>query len=124
MATPGPSTNLPINNIEETLEYFGTIYDTRIDVSQNIVDALYAFFISRTENEDTALALVHTVIVTAVGAKINPMVMLDQFKAAGSTFKLNVQLATFLNQTRNNTSMLGVKNVPKVNNHISRTILS
>ena len=124
MATPGPSTNLPINNIEETLAYFETIYDDSITVSQNIVDALYAFFISRTENEDTALALVHTVIVTAVGAKINPMAMLDQFKAAGSEFKLNVQLATFLNQTRNNTSMLGVKNVPQVNNHISRTILS
>jgi len=124
MATPGPSTNLPINNIEETLEYFGTIYDSPINVSQNIVDALYAFFISRTENEDTALALVHTVIVTAVGAKINPMVILDQFKEASSGFELNVQLATFLNQTRNNTSMLGVKNVPKVNNHISRTILS
>jgi len=124
MATPGPSTNLPINNIEETLAYFETIYDDSITVSQNIVDALYAFFISRTENEDTALALVHTVIVTAVGAKINPMAMLDQFKAAGSEFKLNVQLATFLNQTRNNTSMLGVKNVPTANNHISRTILS
>ena len=124
MATPGPSTNLPINNIEETLAYFETIYDDSITVSQNIVDALYAFFISRTENEDTALALVHTVIVTAVGAKINPMAMLDQFKAAGSEFKLNVQPATFLNQTRNNTSMLGVKNVPTANNHISRTILS
>ena len=45
MATPGPSTNLPINNIEETLEYFGTIFDARIDISQNVVDALYAFFI-------------------------------------------------------------------------------
>lgn len=124
MATPGPSTNLPINDIEETLKYFGTIYDSPINVSQNQVDALYAFFISRTENEDTALALVHTVIVTAVGAKINPMIMLDRFKNAGDGFDLNRQLAAFLNQTRNNTSMLGVKNVPKVNNHISRTILS
>jgi len=122
--TPGPSTNLPITNIEETLEYFGTIYDAPINVSQDIVDALYAFFVSRTENEETALALVNTVVVTALGAKINPMAMLDKFKAASSNFKLDVQLATFLNQTRNNTSMLGVKNVPKVNNHISRTILS
>ena len=124
MSTPGPSTNLPINNVEETLEYFGTIFDAPINVSQNIVDALYAFFVERTENEETALAFVHTVIVTAVGAKINPMVLLDQLEASASQFKLDTQLATFLNKTRNNTSMLGVKNVPKVNNHISRTILS
>ena len=122
--TPGPSTNLPINNIEETLAYFDTIFDAPINVPQAVVDALYAFFISRTENDETALALVHTVIVTAVGARINPMVILDQFKAASSDFKLDAQLATFLNTTRSNTSMLGIKNVPKVNNHISRTILS
>jgi hypothetical protein len=124
MSTPGPSTNLPINNIEETLEFFGTIFDAPINVSQNIVDALYAFFVSRTENEETALALVHTVIVTSLGAKLNPMAVLDTFEKATTNAKLDVQLATFLNQTRNNTSMLGVKNVPKVNNHISRTILS
>ena len=123
--TPGPTTNLPINNIEETLEYFGTIFDARIEVPQNVVDALYAFFIARTENEETALALVHTVIVTAVGAKINPMLILDTFRATESdNFKLDNQLALFLNKTRSNTSSLGVKNVPKVNNHISRTILS
>ncbi len=124
MATPGPSTNLPINNIEETLAYFDTIFDAPINVPQAVVDALYAFFVDRTENNETALALVHTVIVTAVGARINPMVLLDQFRAATSDFKLDTQLATFLNQTRSNTSMLGIKNVPRVNNHISRTILS
>lgn len=121
---PGPSTNLPINNIEETLEFFGTIFDSPINVPQNVVDALFAFFIGRTENQETALALVHTVIITAVGSRVNPMLLLDQFREAGSDIKLDVQLATFLNQTRNNTSMLGVKNVPKVNNQISRTILS
>ena len=124
MSTPGPSTNLPINDIESTLKHFATIFDSPVSVPQNVVDALYAFFVERTENEETALAFVHTVIATAVGAKINPMVLLDQFKAASTNFKLDTQLATFLNLTRNNTSMLGVKNVPKVNNHISRTILS
>ena len=122
--TPGPSTNLPINNIEDTLNYFATINDARIEVPQNVVDALYAFFILRTENEETALAFVNTVIVTAIGAKINPMALLDTFRNAASDFRLDTQLATFLNQTRANTSMLGVKNVPKVNDHISRTILS
>jgi hypothetical protein len=122
--TPGPSTNLPINNVEETLEYFGTYYDANISVPQNVVDALYAFFISRTENEDTALALVHTVVVTAVATKINPMVVLDQFRKTGNSYQLDLLLATFLNKTRSNTSMLGVKNVPQANNQITRTILS
>jgi hypothetical protein len=122
--TPGPSTNLPINDIESTLEYFDTIFDSPISVPQAVVDALYAFFISRTENNETALALVHTVIVTSVAVRINPMVLLDQFRASATALKLDVQLATFLNQTRSNSSMLGVKNVPAVNNQISRTILS
>ncbi len=122
--TPGPSTNLPINDIEETLAHFDTIFDAPINVPQAVVDSLYAFFVARTENEETALALVHTVIVTAVGSRVNPMLILDQFKAASSGFKLDAQLATFLNTTRSNTSILGIKNVPQVNNHISRTILS
>jgi hypothetical protein len=122
--TPGPSTNLPINNIEETLDYFARIFDDPVAVTQNQIDALYAFFIARTENEQTALALVNTVIVTAFSARVNPMAMLDRFKELDDQLKLDTQLATFLNLTRNNTSMLGVKNSPRVNNHISRTILS
>ena len=121
--TPGPSTNLPINNIEETLDYFQRIYDDPVSVTQDQVDALYAFFIARTENEQTALALVYTVIVTAFSTRINPMVMLDRFKKLDE-FTLDAQLARFLNSSRNNTSMLGVKNTPKVNTQISRTILS
>jgi hypothetical protein len=87
------------------------------------MDALYAFFIARTENEQTALALVHTVIVTAMSTKVNPMKMLDRFKEQDG-ISLDAQLARFLNSTRNNTSMLGVKSTPKTNVQISRTILS
>ena len=121
---PGPATNLPVANIEATLEYFNKIYDLPISVPQNTVDALYAFFIRRTENEESALALVNTVVTTALSSKINPMVLLDEFRSLGDEIKLDIQLAAFLNITRNNTSILGVKNVPKVNNHISRTVLS
>lgn len=121
--TPGPSTNLPINNIEETLDYFQRIYDAPVSVTQNQIDALYAFFIARTENEQTALALVNTVVVTAFSTKTNPMTMLDRFKKLDG-ISLDAQLAQFLNSTRNNTSMLGVKNTPKTNVQISRTILS
>jgi hypothetical protein len=121
--TPGPSTNLPINDLEETLDYFRRIYDDPVIVTQNQMDALYAFFIARTENEQTALALVHTVIVTAMGTKVNPMKMLDRFKEQDG-ISLDAQLARFLNSTRNNTSMLGVKSTPKTNVQISRTILS
>ena len=33
--TPGPSTNLPINNIEETLAFFDTIFDSPINVPRD-----------------------------------------------------------------------------------------
>ena len=121
--TPGPSTNLPINNIEDTLDFFARIYDDPVAVTQDQVDAIYAFFIARTENEETALALVYVIIVTAFSSRINPMAMLDRFKELDG-FTLDAQLAQFLNLSRNNTSMLGVKNAPKVNTQISRTILS
>ena len=121
---PGPATNLPVVNIEETLDYFNKIYDRPTTVPQDVVDALYAFFVRRTENEEAALAIVHTFIVTALSTKINPMALLDEFKGTATDIQLDVTLAAFLNTTRNNTSILGVKNVPKVNRHISRTILS
>ena len=120
---PGPATNLPVANVEATIDYFSKIYDRPVEVPQNTVDALYAFFIRRTENEETALALVDTIIVTALSSKMNPMVLLDEFRGLDE-LKLDAHLAAFLNQTRANTSMLGVKVVPKVNTHISRTILS
>ncbi len=121
---PGPATNLPIKEVEETIDYFNKIYDQPIEVPQNVVDAIYSFFIGRTENEQAALALVNVVIVTALASKVNPMTVLDRFKELGDGLDLDLQLATFLNYTRNNTSILGVKNVPGVNTHISRTILS
>ena len=121
---PGPSTNLPIVDVEETIDYFSKVFNEPVNVTQAQIDALYAFFIARTENEATALALVNTVVVTAFGSRINPMVMLDRFKDLNDDLKLDQQLAIFLNSTRNNTSLLGVKNVPQVNDQISRTILS
>ena len=121
---PGPATNLPLTAVEETIDYFNKIFDQPIEVPQNVVDALYAFFIGRTENEQAALALVNVVVVTSLASKINPMSMLDRFKEIGDGLDLDNQLAIFLNSTRNNTSLLGVKNVPGVNSHIARTILS
>lgn len=120
---PNVATNLPIANIEETIKYFEQVYDQPIELTQNVIDAIYAFFIRRTENEQSALALVYTVIVTALDAQIDPMAMLDKFKELDD-FVLDSQLALFLNLSRQPTSMLGVLNTPQVNQHISRTILS
>ena len=120
---PGPATNLPVSDVEDTVDFFAKIYDQPVEVPQNVVDAIYAFFIDRTENKDSALALVNVTIVTALSSKINPMVMLDRLKET-DIGTLDAQLAQFFNSTRNNTSTLGVKNVPGVNNHIARTILS
>jgi hypothetical protein len=50
--------------------------------------------------------------------------MLDKFKELGAGLQLDAQIAQFLNTTRNNTSMLGVRKTPAINTHISRTILS
>jgi len=118
-----PATNLPIVDIDETLNYFSKVYDRPVEITQNVVDALYAFFISRTDNKETALALVNTVIVTSLNARVNPMVLLDEFRKLGDDIALDARLAAFLNISRNNTSMLGVINVPQVNKHVSRTIL-
>ena len=117
------STNLPINDMDATKKYFEQVYDQPIEFSQNVVDALYAFFIARTDNKETALALVSTTLVTALEARVDPMEMLDKFEGLDD-FVLDSQLALFLNISRTPTSMLGVQNIPTVNKHISRTILS
>jgi len=119
-----PATNLPIDDIADTMAYFAQVYDRPIEITQNVVDALYAFFISRTENKDAAMALVNSVLVTSLNERINPMTLLDDFRALGDDFVLDAHLANFLNTSRNNTSMLGVINVPRINHHIARTILT
>ena len=119
-----PATNLPIDDIADTMAYFAQVYDRPIEITQNVIDALYAFFISRTENKDAAMALVNSVLVTSLNERINPMTLLDDFRALGDDFVLDAHLANFLNTSRNNTSMLGVINVPRINHHIARTILT
>ncbi len=116
-------TNLPIVDMDATIEYFSQVYDQPIELTQNVIDAIFAFFIARTENEETAHALVYTVIATALESAIDPMAMLDRFKGLDE-YVLDAELATFLNLSRNPSSMLGVLNTPQVNNQISRTILS
>jgi len=115
-------TNFPITDIEKTISYFSTLYDQPIEITQNVLDALYAFFLARTNNQQTAKAFVHSVIVTALSTKTNPITLIEKFNQISDTLSVDAQLAAFLNLSRANTSMLGVTNNPQTNKYILRTI--
>jgi len=116
------STNLPTIDLEETVEYFNNYFQEDISVTQNVVDALFAFFEPMADNKEATNALVHAIIITAFDNKINPISVLDEFKNLDA-LKVDAYLAMFLNLSRKNTSLIGVSNVPAISSHIARTLL-
>ena len=117
------STNLPISNIETTIQYFATLQNRPIQVSQNTMDIVYSFFIDKADNENAALAMVHSVLITALDHGVDPLEVISEFEKYDG-LELDQRLAAFMNISRNNTSVLGVANFPSVNYHIARTILA
>ena len=116
------TTNLPLLNINQTIEGFEKLYQTPITVSQQVMDAVYAFFIDKADNEQAALSLTHAVIVTSLKLGVDPIEVIEEFKKFNG-LELDARLSIFMNATRENTSILGVQNKPITNFYIARTIL-
>lgn len=114
--------NIPETNTNGTIKYFNNFYEDIASISQNENDAIVGYFEQYTENKEAALILAQTVIDTANAQKVDPMIVLDQFKHVSNN-DLNAILALFLNINRNSTSLLGIKNQPVTNPYITRTII-
>lgn len=122
MYNPQQPSNLNSSGATPTTNYFNNYFVPDQTVSSNTNDAITSFFEQLTGNSESAKILAGTVINTAQSLGEDPMTVLNQFQKMTDN-ELNAILALYLNTSRVNTSLLGIKNYPKTSTYVSRTIL-
>ncbi len=110
------------NSNASTKNFFNNTNLPPISVSQNVDDAVIAYFQQITDNKDSARALAAAVILTSVSQGIDPMETLQEFMKMDKS-RLNSYLTMFLNLNRVGTSYLGITNQPTASKYVSRMIL-
>lgn len=119
---PQQPSNLNSSGSNESTRYFNNFFTPAYTVSANTNDALLGYFEQQTGNIESAKLLAQAVIDTSQAQRQDPMAVLDEFQKL-SQGELNAVLALYLNTSRVNTSLLGIKNVPTPNPFVARTIL-
>ena len=115
-------TNLNSSGYTKTTGFFNNYFQQPLDISQEINDSILSYFEQQTRNRESAKILVQTVIQTAKIQREDRLQILNQFMKlpAGD---LNTFLALYLNNSRVNTSFLGVKTQTRTNTFVTRTII-
>jgi len=114
------TTNLPQlqNNNQSQDQYFGNFYNNQSPVSADQYDAVYTFFLSRTNNnKEAAKSLTTGLLQVTYQNSIDPMVVLGDFKKYNQNESFKTALIGLFNSTRRNTSKIGfsAKTVPSQN---------
>lgn len=113
--------NIDVDIRKDTQSFFTNTFLPPLTVSQNVDDAVIAYFQKITDNKESAKTLAATVLLVSVSQGISPMEALKEFGNLDST-SLNDYATMFLNLNRVNTSLLGLSNSPQASKYISRMI--
>jgi hypothetical protein len=119
---PQQPSNLNNTGATNTTKFFNNFFTPVYTVSSNTNDAIVSYFEQQTGSLDSAKLLAQTVINTAQAQREDPLVILNEFQKLPND-QVNAILTLYLNSTRVNTSLWAVKNKPKPNPFITRTIL-
>lgn len=122
MTQPSNIGAVDANSLASTKSFFNNTSLPPISVSQNVDDAIIAYFQQIAENKDAARAMASAVILTSVSQGIDPMETLQQFMKMNRE-QLSSYVTMFLNLNRVGTSYLGINNSPTVSKYVARTIL-
>jgi hypothetical protein len=126
MSTPQPNninaTDLSGNVFNDTDFFFSNYFSPAFTVSQNIDDAVLAFFEKITQNKESAKVLASSVIYISLARDIDPMETLANFSSLNED-QLNSYVTAFLNLNRTGTSYLGINGVPRVGKYVQRMIM-
>lgn len=104
------TTNLPQSHTGsiDQQTYFDRFYDKQSPVSGQQYDAVYTFFLSRTNNnKDAARSLATSLLEITYQNGIDPMVVLDDFKQYNQNENFKTALIGLFNSSRRNTSKIG-----------------
>jgi len=121
MTTPNNLSAASANSLASTQDFFNNLLLAPINVSQNIDDAVIAFFEQVTENKESARAIASAVILTSVSQGIDPMETMREFYNLGPS-QINGYLTMFLNLNRKGTSYLGLSNQPQATKFVARML--
>lgn len=120
---PQQPSNLNSSGTTKTTRFFNNFFTPKYTVSQNQNDAIVSYFEQQTNDVESAKLLAQAVIDTAQAQREDPMVVLSEFQNLPAG-ELNTILALYLNSSRVNTSLLGIKTSPKQNPYVTRTIIA
>lgn len=115
------ATDMSIGIPNETDYFFTNYFTPAFTVSQNVDDAVLAFFEKITDNKESAKVLASSVIYTSLARDMDPMEILSKFSSMKEE-ELSSYVAVFLNINRIGTSYLGINGVPKVGKYVQRMI--
>jgi hypothetical protein len=114
--------NLNSTGSNPTTRYFNNYFTSTAGISTDVNESLLSYFEQQTGSVESAKILVQSVINTATQQRQDPMTILAEFQKLNAG-ELNAMLTLYLNSTRINTSFLGIKNQPKPNPFVARSIL-
>ena len=118
------STNLsitdPRNSFDQKVQdYFQYYFSDPIQMTDQEYEYASAFFLKRTANEDAAAALTAATIEAANRLGVYIVDIVEQFEASTD---LKSAIPTFLNLSRNNSSLLGYEANIQPNENIKRQV--
>ena len=102
--------NLPTNKTSRPSEfdYFNAYYQTQAPIDGAKYDAVFTFFLSRTNNDkDAARSLTASLLEITYSTGVDPMVVLEDFKKFNQNESFRTALIALFNSSRRNTSKLG-----------------
>lgn len=116
--------NLPTTDAQQdsTKYYFNNLYRPAAAISTGKYDAIISYFQQQTGSIDSAKLMTQAVIDTAEAQRVDPIQLLEQFKKSQDS-ELAVILALYMNSSRVNTSFLGYKQTPSLNQYVERSII-
>jgi hypothetical protein len=118
--------NLPVSKtaVSETDVFNSYNTNENVTVTSGEYDAVLGFFLDKTDgNNEIANSLTDTVISIATNTGNSPMIIVDELREYGLN-DIQQSIISLLNQTRNDTSMLGFNKSQSPNNLVARNILS
>lgn len=118
------STNLaitdPRNSFDQKVQdYFQYYFSDPIEMTDQEYEYASAFFLKRTANEEAAAALTAATIEAANRLGVYIVDIVEQFEASTD---LKSEIPTFLNLSRNNSSLLGYEANIQPNENIKRQV--
>jgi hypothetical protein len=119
---PGQPSNIEPETSSKQKDYFNNFFVKTAPISVQANDAIVSYFQEQTGSKESAKILVQAVLNTAAQQGDDPLKVLDEFRKM-PIGELNAFLTMYLNASRVNTSLLGIRQTLPTNKYVVRTIL-